>query len=102
MRLHDGEQALMSEKVLLESVLLNNDYFFMASSLQPQDFQTDYHRQMWTAISDKISAGEKVDAIILFEHFSRQRSAVGVAKYVAVFDADVLSSSSQVERHVEE
>lgn len=102
MRLHDGEQALMSEKVLLESVLLNNDYYFTASSLQPQDFQTDYHRQMWTAISDKISAGEKVDAIILFEHFSRQRSSGGVAKYVAVFDADVLSSSSQVERHVEE
>lgn len=98
MQFADSQAALQSEKVLLQSILLNNDLMYLAESVTPEDLQTDYHRQMLIAMREKILSGASVDEVVLYEHFKRVGGA-GIANYVVDFDG---VSTKNIEPHIQE
>lgn len=98
MQFADSQAALESEKVLIQSVLLNNDLLYLAEVVKPEDLQTDCHRKMLSAIRELVLSGKSVDEVILYEHFRASNTKI-VADYVLTFDA---MSTHNVQSHVEE
>jgi replicative DNA helicase len=95
MQLIDHQVALASEKVVLQSLLLDNELFCFAERLRPEDFQNSYHRMMFDAISKRIKSGQQVDEIILADHFHGN----GVSSYIADLNA---VATKKLEPHVDE
>src|SRR5580692_978182 len=87
-------QGLDSEKIILQSILLDNELLHHAERLSPEDFQSDVHQKIFAAICERIRAGEQIDEIIL---------ASGMNRWAAAYIEDLKClPTRKIERHVEE
>jgi replicative DNA helicase len=95
-QLVDQQAAMESEKVVLQSVLLDNELFCFAERLRPEHFQNSYHREIFKAIERRVKGGEQVDEVILADMFPKNH---GLTAYIMDFNA---AGTRKIAPHVQE
>lgn len=80
--------------------MIENELLYQVGELKPEDFSTEYHREMYRALWAVISQGGTADAVTLSQYLVQQGKPK-VGDYIVVFD-DGINPVRNIEPHVKE